>query len=277
MIDNHVHIDFEKINKDLDLYVEKAKEKDIEEFTITNHIMIPIKNPFYVIDNSRVFLRDLSFLKCSLISTFALNYFTFIKAKGYSNVNIGAEIDYLGNKEYMDEVRKVIEKTPFDLILGSLHILEGNNIARKKEVDEYLKTATPEEIHKKYFTKLKEVAKSDLFDVLSHPDLIRKHSPKVKFEEYSTEVEELIDSLLENDMGIEVNASGYVFMGDSYPSKEFLALSKEKGLEKVTIGSDAHKVEHIGENLDKVVEKLKSVGYEKIVKFKNRKPEYIRL
>ena len=68
---------------------------------------------------------------------------------------------------------------------------------------------------------------------------------------------------------------GYKFIDDSYPSLEFLMLCKERGLEKITIGSDAHIVENLGEHLEKAVEKLKFAGYKKIVKFKNRQPEYI--
>ena len=64
---------------------------------------------------------------------------------------------------------------------------------------------------------------------------------------------------------------------ETKPKQHIIKRIKKKGLEKITIGSDAHRVENLGEHLEKAVQKLKRVGYNKIVKFKNRKPEYIDL
>ena len=36
MIDSHVHIDFERIDSELELYIKEAEKRNIEEFTITN-------------------------------------------------------------------------------------------------------------------------------------------------------------------------------------------------------------------------------------------------
>lgn len=277
MIDSHVHIDFERIESELELYLKKAQETNIKEFTITNHIIFPIPSSDYVIRENKVFLKDMSFLKCSLIEPEIKHYVTAVKRKEHSNVHLGAEIDY--NEYYENELREYIQMLelyhPFDLILGSLHFLDGHCISRKIEMKSFSKKMPIIDIYKKYFTKLRSLVKSKLFDVVSHVDLIRKHSKQVNFNDYAPEVLILIDDLLENNMGIEVNTSGHIFVNDSYPSIEFLALCKEKGLEKITIGSDAHKVEKLGENLEKAIEKLKKVGYSKIVKFKNRKPEYI--
>lgn len=275
MIDSHVHIDFEKIESELEIYIKKAKEKNIEEFTVTNHIMLPLPNPHYIIKDNKIFLKDMSFLKCSLITPDIERYITAIKAKEHSNVTLGTEIDYFEN--YEDEIKRFIGLIPFDLVLGSLHILEGYNVSRKKETKELLTKMPVVEVYKKYFTELRKLVKSKMFDIVCHADLIRKHSGKVDFKEYATEVAALIDDLLENDTGIEVNASGYAFIGDSYPSVEFLVLCKQKGLEKITIGSDAHKVEGLGENLERVIKKLKEAGYNRIVKFKNRQPQYINI
>lgn len=276
MIDSHVHIDFDRIESELELYVQKAEEKDIKEFTVTNHIILPnIPSGEYVIRDDQVFLKDMSYLKCSLTTAGIKQYVTILKRKEASNVYLGAEIDY--HERYEEQIREFISMHPFDLILGSLHFLDGYCISRKLEMQSFVNKIPVAEIHRKYFIKLRRLVKSELFDVVSHVDLVRKHLEPVRFEEYAKEAGVLIDDLLEHDMGIEVNTSGHAFIDDSYPSLEFLVLCKEKGLDKVTIGSDAHKVESLGEHLEKAVEKLKHAGYEKIVKFKNRKPEYVSI
>lgn len=276
MIDSHVHIDFDKIEPELERYIKKAEESNIEEFTVTNHIILPnIPSPEYLIREKKVFLKDLSFLKCSLTTPDIKRYVMAIKKKEQLKVYLGAEIDY--NEQHEKEIREFISMHPFDIVLGSLHFLDGYCISRKMEMESFSKKMPAIDIYKKYFNKLKNLVKSQLFDVVSHIDLVRKHSEHVKFKEYESEVIQLIDRLLENNVGIEVNTSGHKFINDSYPSLEFLMLCKEKGLEKITIGSDAHQAEKLGENLEKAIEKLKFVGYRKIVKFKNRQPEYVTI
>lgn len=274
MIDSHVHIDFDRIESELEKYIKQAEEKNIKELTITNHIIIPnIPSSDYLIRENKVFLKDLSYLKCSLTTADIKRYVTVIKRKEESKIYLGAEIDY--HEHHEDKIKEFISMHPFDLIIGSLHFLDGYCLSRRMEMQSFSKKVPVAEIYKKYFTKLRDLAKSDLFDVIGHLDLVRKHSEPVRFENYAKEASTLIDDLLEKGVGIEINTSGYAFMGDSYPSSEFLALCKEKGLDRITIGSDAHKSEKIGEGLEKAIKKLKYAGYNKIVKFKNRKPEYV--
>lgn len=276
MIDSHVHVDFEKIESELETYTKKAEEKNIEEFTVTNHIILPnIPSPDYVIRKNRVFLKDLSFLKCSLVTADIKRYVTAIKRKEPSGIYLGAEIDY--NEKHEAEIKSFIEMHPFDILLGSIHFLDGYCISRKKEMKSLEQKSPTLEIYKRYFTKQRSLIKSKLFDVVAHIDLVRKHSEPVNFHDYEQEAVRVIYDLLENDVGIEVNTSGYAFMGDSYPSLEFLLKCKEKGMDKITVGSDAHAVEKLGENLEKAIERLRFVGYKKIVKFKNRQPEYINI
>ena len=275
-IDSHVHIDFEKIESELELYLKEANEKNITEFTVTDHIILPnIPVYDYIIKGGKVFLKDLSSLKCSLTTADIKRYVMTIKGKEASNIRLGAEIDY--NEYCEDKIKDFLALHPFDIVLGSLHFLDGYCISRKREMKSYSEKLPAVDIYKKYFTKMRKLAHSRIFDILSHVDLVRKHSEPVKFDDYSEEASILINDLLENDTGIEVNTSGYAFMNDSYPSLEFLDLCKKRGLDKITIGSDAHSVARLGENLEKAVEKLKSVGYSRIVKFKKRKPEYVSL
>jgi len=276
LVDSHVHIDFDQIESELESYLKEAEKRNIKEFAVTDHILIPtVPFPDYIIKDNKVFLKDLSFLKCSLTTADIKRYVTVLKKKESLNVSLGAEIDYQENHE--DKIKSFLEMHPFDIVLGSLHFLEGHCLSRKIEMKSYENKIPTLEIYKKYFKRMRNLIKSRLFDVVSHIDLVRKHSDPIKFGDYYDEASTVIDDLLENNVGIEVNTSGYVFMNDSYPSTDFLALCKKKGIDKVTIGSDAHKVEYLGQNLEKAVEKLRHVGYDRIVKFKNRKPEYVLL
>jgi histidinol-phosphatase (PHP family) len=61
-----------------------------------------------------------------------------------------------------------------------------------------------------------------------------------------------------------------------YPSKAFLKECFEEGV-PITFGSDAHMPADVGRDFDRALELVKSVGYETIVRFSDRKPEHVQL
>ena len=52
-------------------------------------------------------------------------------------------------------------------------------------------------------------------------------------------------------------------------------MAYEESIKKVTIGSDAHILEHVAKDLDKVLELMKESGYTEIAVFNKRKVSYI--
>lgn len=277
MIDSHVHIDFDNIEEELNNYIKKAKEIGIQTFTVTDHVIISnAHTPNFKVKENKVYLKDMAFLKCSLISPQIQKYIDAIQEKAKEfDIRIGAEVDHI--EKYEKATKEFLESYPFDLVLGSLHFVNDYSIGRKQEMSNFTQNIPTVEIYKQYFGRLTSMIESKLFDVVSHIDLIRKHTDYVEFRAYKEDAERTIDLLLENDVGLEVNTSGHAFIVDSYPTMEFLDLCNKKGLKKITIGSDAHRVENLGDDLERALAKLKIVGYDKICSFRNRKPEYTEI
>ena len=61
------------------------------------------------------------------------------------------------------------------------------------------------------------------------------------------------------------------------PSQNILKLYKELGGEIITIGSDAHRSEHIGYQIPFIQTILKDIGFQHICTFDKMKPSFHKL
>jgi len=133
-----------------------------------------------------------------------------------------------------------------------------------------------------YFAAEASMIRAGGFDVLAHPDLVRKnnsgpqHRRNRLFSEDSAFYREKISSIatLMAGRGIpsEVNTGGLNRgkMGDCYPSPEFLELFREKGV-PMLINSDAHRAEDLDGHYDKARMAMLSAGYTETLIFEGRR------
>lgn len=268
MIDYHMHTDYtEDAEGKVEDYCKIADKKGIEEIAFTNHFIIINKNkPRWTIMPGEIakHLKDIE------------------SAKKKFNVKIktGLEVDYW--KARNKEIDDVLSNHQFDFLLGSVHYIGDYLIGgTKEEASEFFKNKSMIEIYEAYFARVVETIESQLFDVIAHPDYIRKNIVKcfgkeLSFEEYRKSAEKVIEALIDNKVGIEVNSSGYFHgLGDSFPTSDFLKTCLESGVKVITIGSDSHRPSTVGSNLKKVVEKLTKNDCKKICSFDKRKPRKI--
>jgi len=195
---------------------------------------------------------------------------------------LGIEIDFFDDLK--DELADVLPKyaaavgRKLDFIMGSAHVMNGVRFASKKEAHNLLVGADPIPIYKQYFELMTRVVSSGLFDIVAHPDLIRRfvglHTPHLPYEAYSEYAVSFVDALIEFDVGIELNVKGLVHpVGAIYPTPELLACyldaCREAGKEPViTIGTDAHRPENLGINLDVAVRRLQEHGISAITTYR---------
>jgi histidinol-phosphatase (PHP family) len=267
-IDYHVHTSYTWDAKgNVEDYCKIAENKGIEEIVFTNHFI-----PFL-----------LNIPKGSITKDGIEKNFKEIEEanKKYNlKIKIGLEIDY--NIAYEKIIENILNEYQFDFILGSIHFIDGIDIIGN-QASIFFKDKSMHEAYERYFLELKKLSESGLIDVLAHPDYIRRSAIKYYgrdfiFENNKEIIEELIDSMIRNDVGLEVNTSGYRHgLNDSFPKLEFLKFCFKKGLRKITIGSDAHSPEYLASYLDKGIEKIKSVGYNEICIFNKRKTSWISI
>ena len=207
------------------------------------------------------------------------------------SIRLGLEVDYYEGREH--EVAATINQyeatvgRPLDLILGSVHHLNGVFFSHRQDAAAFYKNNDVRKLYHDYFTLATKAARSGLFDVMAHPDQIKKYegeySPHLPFEEYRDVVEPYLDAVLENNVGLEVNTKGYKLkVGEAYPTVEMLKLylvkAKELGKEPIiTLGSDAHKVDDVGGFLLEGALILKELGQDSVMRFEKHKRTAFKL
>lgn len=182
------------------------------------------------------------------------------------------EVDYIDGY-VLDEVltRKV------DYLIGSVHFLKENRDFWGFDNPEFIGNYKNKDINQiwiDYFSALENLAKKRVFDIVGHLDLIKvfnfKPTKDIKSIAYDA-----LKEIKKSDMVIEINSAGLRKpVVEQYPSKEILELAYELDI-PITFGSDAHSVEQVGLNYDKVTNLAKSVGYDKCAIFEAREKKLV--
>ena len=171
------------------------------------------------------------------------------------------------------ECRELLDSYDFDYVLGSVHYAGGYD----PYAQAYWQCLGSEDGFEKYMKQVLECVKvHDQFDALGHLNYVCKslYSPTRKplyYADYRDLCDEIMTILVQNGKGMEINTSGVDRCGEFLPSIDFLKRFRELGGEIITVGSDAHTSDRVGQYTWDAVELAKEVfGY--VCTFENRKP-----
>lgn len=186
-------------------------------------------------------------------------------------VRAGLECDWLkGNHAWTEQLAEMHD---WDYLIGSIHYVSDNGklwdfdnpvwIGRWAETD-------VEIAWQAYWDEYAEMAASGLYDILGHPDLIKKFSyrPEGDLNRY---YEPVIQAALDSGSAIELNMAGlYKPCAEAYPSDAFLKLAQSAGI-PITLSSDAHAPTEVGRDFSAGIETLRLNGYTETCLFDKRK------
>ena len=181
---------------------------------------------------------------------------------------LGYEVDYLDG--YMD---KRVLGADVDYLIGSVHFIDKWGFDNPEFIGKY-EEMDIDEIWQKYFNSIEDMAKSKLFDIVGHIDLIKvfKYLPNKPIVEIAKDA---LKAIKEADMVVELNAAGFRKpIGEAYPSMEILKYMYELEI-PITFASDAHSPDQVGFKSKELIKMAKSVGYQKCAVFKKRKRQLI--
>ena len=167
-----------------------------------------------------------------------------------------------------------------DFVIGSLHMLRG---AGDFFVIRYESEAHCRALVDAYLDQCLEVAKLNFFDVFGHIGYFRRYMSRQGFgtrldlSRWGDKIEALLTVLIQNGKGIELNTSGVRDGLDFFPDAPILRLYRALGGEIVTVGSDAHFAENAGQNVADGYALLRTLGFQYVSVFRERKPAFIKL
>ncbi|MFO7711151.1 MAG: histidinol-phosphatase [Candidatus Woesearchaeota archaeon] len=256
MFDYHIHTNYTfDAQSTVDEYCQKACQLGIDELCFTNH------------------QEDHPSLKLALTDEEWERHFQEVEnaREKYPGLDlrVGVELGYYPGDE--EKLRRFTEKFPFDYVLGSVHSVNGDMIAAPCINDVSLDVAIG--ISVEYFDLVKKAISSGIFDAIGHIDLVKRQIPGLPWEVYKDMLEECGELMKKHDVGFEVNTGGYRQpVGDPYPNSYGLSLFASQGIDKITLGSDAHRKEDLGDGFDEAIGLILSCGYDSVCSYDKRVP-----
>ncbi|MDD3717356.1 MAG: histidinol-phosphatase HisJ family protein [Actinomycetota bacterium] len=189
------------------------------------------------------------------------------------HIRLGIEVDYL--PQTASRLHALLDAHPFDYVMGSLHFVDGWGFDDPRNLDGYAGRDLLA-LWERYFDLLGEAAECGLFDVLAHPDLVKKFGFRPDADVRHLH-EDCLDRIAESGVVVEVNTAGLRKpVKEIYPGEDFLRLCRERDI-SVTLGSDAHRPGEVGRDFEEALSLLRRVGYEELVVFNGRERSALRL
>lgn len=140
-----------------------------------------------------------------------------------------------------------IESYPFAYRMVSIH--RGNISVPLNSDNGY------HEFTKSYLQEAVRAVECASFDTLGHIDLIRRLSSDFPF--YQSDLEKLYTTMIAKDMALEINTHSFSKNHQfSYDDFSYVRIWKECNGKRLVLGSDAHKVNRLMENFERIISLL---------------------
>ncbi len=200
-------------------------------------------------------------------------YCAFVREQ--TDLRLGIEADFVPGAE--DRMANLLQARDFDYVVGSVHFLRDGAV----DMDDYgvwSSGRSAEEIWRRYFESIAEAARSGLFDILAHPDLVKYWSPAHPARpdrprpegDLRRYYEPAIEAIADTGIAVELSTAGLRKpVGEMYPSKAFLEMCLDAGA-PIALSSDAHRPEDVGADYDQALALLESLGVRELCVFDGR-------
>ena len=206
-----------------------------------------------------------------------INFDVIERVRGANpDIRIRAGIELDNDPVHSPASRRWIEQhwEQLDFVLGSVHFLERADqmfdsvpVGAEQFADRDIDT-----IYADYFRRVRDIAASGLVDCLAHVDLVKIHGHRPATDVRAVAAE-TFDCIHARGLAIELSTAGWRKPVDElYPSDDLIALAMEKGI-PFTTASDAHSHVQLGENYDRLSDKLAQLGVIQICTFERHEKQ----
>jgi histidinol-phosphatase (PHP family) len=238
-------------------YREAASERGIAELGVAEHVYrfaaaLDIwQHPFW-----RQYARD-----------DVDDYCGFVQEE--TDLRLGIEMDFIPGRE--DRIATVLDGRDWDFVVGSVHFLRDHSIDTE-DYSVWGAGESAEKVWRRYFDTVAESARSGLYDIIAHPDLVKVWGraaprPDGDLRRY---YEPAVEAFADAGVAVELSTAGWRKpVAEQYPARPFLEMLVDAGC-PVALSSDAHEPGQVGYEYDRAVELLESVGVRELAVFERR-------
>jgi histidinol-phosphatase (PHP family) len=177
----------------------------------------------------------------------------------------GVEADYLPGR--MDEARATLKAATersdgARVVLGSVHLLGDWTFDDPRTLESW-ESRSVDQVWEEYFANWGDACRTGLYDIMAHPDLVKKfgHLPTFDCRELFSEAARVA---AETGVLIEVSTAGLRRpVGELYPGAALLLAFSDAGV-PATVGSDAHTPSEVGLQIEAAYDALFVAGYRSV-------------
>ncbi len=183
-------------------------------------------------------------------------------------VLLGLEMDWIHGHE--EALRRFLAPYDWDIVLGSVHYIGSWGFDDSGFKDEWKKRDVAA-VWGHYGALVRELAESGLVDALAHPDLVKVfgHRPADEMPLHHA----ILAGAAVNGTAVELNSNGLNKpVREFYPAPSLIERAHALGL-PITLASDAHTPDRVGERFEKLVGAAMDAGYAEAVTFVARKAQ----
>jgi histidinol-phosphatase (PHP family) len=242
-------------------YREAASERGIDELGVSEHIhrfsqSLEIwQHPFW-----RRWARD-----------DVDDYCAFVRQQ--TDLRLGIEVDYVSGRE--DRVASFLDAREWDYVVGSVHFVQDAAVDLEGPAWEHVwgRGDRADKVWERYFTTLAQAARSGLFDIMAHPDLVKvwgsaRPQPERDPRHY---YEPAVEAMLDAGVAMELSTAGLRKpAGELYPAPALLEMAVDAGL-PIALSSDAHEPDQLGYRYDDALAALADAGVTELCVFEGRR------
>lgn len=257
LVDYHTHSVLSDGKNTYEEMIRSAVAKGLDEIGFSDHVCLKPVNWAIRPEDIAVMTEQILDLKEKYADQIRIRY--------------GIEVDFFPGKE--EKIAQLIEQIPVDYVIGSVHFIGDWNFDTDQSL--YGKWSN-DKLYKKYFRLIQKAARSGLFDVVGHLDIIKKFRvyPETNQDKL---FEETVAIIKENNLVVELNTGGFDRpCAEFTPDANILEMCFRHQV-PVTLSSDAHRVEHIARHYENAVSLLRQIGYTEIIGFSKRSHRIIRI
>ncbi len=275
MVDFHAHCEYSiDAQGSIDQYALAALEAGLSQICFTTHCDL---DPARLEHDGKVRLRGSI---ADVTSDWLESYIEEVRQAARLHAGRGLKVLCGLEIGYVPGLERLIERTmksyEFDFILCGIHILAGIDIVSPRESGTYFGSRTPREVCEEYFEYLGEAVASGLFDCIAHIDIYKRCGLDFLGEALNGAhrgfIEPVLDGMARRDLCLEVNSGGLrKGLKSPYPSLDILKQARDAGIRNLTVGSDCHRPEDVGQGIDRCLELAVEAGFDRIAVFESRK------
>lgn len=194
-------------------------------------------------------------------------YVEFVREQ--TDLKLGIEADYVAGRE--EQIAELLGEHDWDYVVGSVHFLAQAALDHET-YDIWRERSSAEDIWSEYFKTLADAARTGLYDIMAHPDLVKYWGNERPAPDRDLKFfyEPAVEAFAEAGVVVEVSTAGLRKpVGEIYPAPAFIDMCVDAGL-SFALSSDAHEPMYIGHGYEHARSLLADHGVTELVVFEGR-------